>query len=142
MWICAAFDGDLPWCSIGHRHHTGVRSPTRWRCKSCRCCRRWRVALAAAKWKKEKTCHELTGKMCRARLVVLAAEVGSRWLAETARFLVVQSQGGDSARAPPNPRGGSMVATVERHVGLLCSEGFRPLLVRLLGSGVLPQHPL
>ena len=50
--------------------------PTRLRCKSCRCCKRWRVA---AKWKKEKTCNEFTGKMCKARLVVLAAEVGSRW---------------------------------------------------------------
>ena len=78
----------------------------------------------------------------KARLVILAAEVGGRWLAETARFLVVQSQGEDSARAPPKPRDGSMVATVERHVGFKCSQGCRPLLVRLLGSGVLPQHPL
>ena len=71
-------------------------------CKSCRCCRRWRVALAAAKWKKEKTCHELTGKMCRARLVVLAAKVGSRWSAKTARFRrLLQSQRGDNARTPP-----------------------------------------
>ena len=49
------------------------------------------VALAAARRTKERTYPELTGKGGRARLVVLAAEVGGRWSAETAQFLVALS---------------------------------------------------
>ena len=37
------------------------------------------VALAAARRNKERTYPELTGEGGRARLVALAAEVGSRW---------------------------------------------------------------
>ena len=49
------------------------------------------VALAAARRKKERTYPELTGEGGRARLVVLAAEVGGRLSAETAQFLVALS---------------------------------------------------
>ena len=45
------------------------------------------AALEVARRKKENTFPELAGEGGRARLVVLAAEVGGRWNAETAQFL-------------------------------------------------------
>ena len=45
------------------------------------------VALVAARRRKELTCPELVGPRSRARLVVLAGEVGGRWSAETMSFL-------------------------------------------------------
>ena len=47
------------------------------------------AALDAARKRKEDTYPELTGEDGRTRLVVLAAEVGGRWSAETAQFLCV-----------------------------------------------------
>ena len=45
------------------------------------------AALEAARRRKERTYPELAGDGGRARLVVLAAEVGGRWSTETAQFL-------------------------------------------------------
>ena len=45
------------------------------------------AALADARSRKETTYPELVGEGSRAKLVVLAAEVGGRWSAETAQFL-------------------------------------------------------
>ena len=45
------------------------------------------AALAAARRRKERTYPELTGQFGRARLVVLAGEVGGRWSEETQAFL-------------------------------------------------------
>ena len=45
------------------------------------------AALEEARQRKERTCPELSGDGGRARLVVLAAEVGGRWSHETAEFL-------------------------------------------------------
>ena len=45
------------------------------------------AALQRAKRRKEATHPELSGEGGRARLVVLAAEVGGRWSVETAQFL-------------------------------------------------------
>ena len=45
------------------------------------------AALKQARRLKETTCPELSGEGGRARLVVLAAEVGRRWSEETAQFL-------------------------------------------------------
>ena len=45
------------------------------------------AALATARRLKERTHPELTGQFGRARLVVLACEVGGRWLGETQAFL-------------------------------------------------------
>ena len=47
------------------------------------------AALEAARRKKETTYPELAGEGGRARLVVLAAEVGGRWNVETAQFLAL-----------------------------------------------------
>ena len=51
------------------------------------CVREDGVALAAARRRKERTYPELTGQFGRARLVVLAGEVGGRWSDETQAFL-------------------------------------------------------
>ena len=45
------------------------------------------AALRQARTRKERTYPELAGEGSRARLVVLAAEVGGRWSEETAEFL-------------------------------------------------------
>ena len=45
------------------------------------------VALATARRRKERTYPELVGLNRRARLVVLAIEVGGRWSQETRTFL-------------------------------------------------------
>ena len=67
------------------------------------------AALRAARRRKELTYPELAGRGGRARLVVLAAEVGGRWSAETAQFLselasakvrdLPEALQGDAARA-------------------------------------------
>ena len=78
-------------CGMGHNW----RLVRRW----CRLCDatvppRFRAAdhdgavLAEARRRKERTYPELSGEGGRARLVVLAAEVGGRWSEETAKFLV------------------------------------------------------
>ena len=46
------------------------------------------VTLDAARRKKERAYPKLSGDEGRARLVVLAAEVGGRWSNETAQFLI------------------------------------------------------
>ena len=45
------------------------------------------AALKAARRRKERTYPELAGEGGRARLLVLAGEVGGRWSSETASFL-------------------------------------------------------
>ena len=45
------------------------------------------IALEAAHQRKERTYRELVGPRSRAKLVVLAREVGGRWSAETSTFL-------------------------------------------------------
>ena len=51
------------------------------------------LALEVARKRKEITCPELAGESGRARLVVLATEVGGRWSSETAQFLVFLGMG-------------------------------------------------
>ena len=45
------------------------------------------VALRRARLRKERTYPELVGRRARARLVVIAVEVGGRWSEEARRFL-------------------------------------------------------
>ena len=45
------------------------------------------IAFEAAHRRKERTYRELVGPRSRAKLVVLAGEVGGRWSAETSTFL-------------------------------------------------------
>ena len=57
------------------------------------------VALASARRLKERTYPELVGRGGRARLVVLAGEVGGRWSGETSTFLQLLAEA--KARAEP-----------------------------------------
>ena len=60
------------------------------------------AALATARRLKERTYPELTGQFGRARLVVLACEVGGRWSDETQAFL--QQLAKFKARTEPLPQ--------------------------------------
>ena len=51
------------------------------------------VALGVARRRKERRYNELLGRRARAKLVVLAVEVGGRWSEETRTFLSRQGQG-------------------------------------------------
>ena len=92
----------VQWCPVGHRHHTCVCSPSRMG--------RHVLALLqeqARHWQQpggRKTGRhpELTGEGGRASLVLLAAEVGGRWSAETAQFLVALSN--SKAEAAPEQK--------------------------------------
>ena len=80
------------------------------------------AALEEARQRKERTDPELSGDGGRARLVVLAAEVGGRWSRETAEFLCALAK----ARAQSEPllflgsSAGRVVAEVEFDVGMQC----------------------
>ena len=67
------------------------------------------VALDAARRKKERAYPELSGDEGRARLVVLAAEVGGRWSNETAHFFnalaEARSQSHSSCKGGRRPLG-------------------------------------
>ena len=58
------------------------------------------VALVAARRRKERTCPELTAPRSRARLVVLAMEVGGRWSPEALTFIRLLAKA--KARHEPN----------------------------------------
>ena len=57
------------------------------------------AVLMEARRRKERTYPELSGEGGRARLVVLAAEVGGRWSDETAKFLAALA----NAKAQASP---------------------------------------
>ena len=76
------------------------------------------VALAAARRNKAITYPELSGGDGRARLVVLAAEVGGRWSEEVRKFL--------GALATAKARSASVASTE-------CTCGVAPSLERFVG---------
>ena len=80
------------------------------------------VALAEARRTKERTCPEVVGPGSRARLVVLALEVGGRWSEEAKIFVRLL------ARARARNRDSSVeVAVVRDHCGMETSgERFHP----------------
>ena len=59
------------------------------------------VVLRAVRRRKERTYPELTGRFGRARLVVLACEVGGRWSEETNNFLLQLAKA--KVRGVPQP---------------------------------------
>ena len=78
------------------------------------------VALQAARARKERTYPELAGEGGRARLVVLAAEVGGRWSDEAACF--VRALAGAKAQSEPlSMRGSAARAWCRRWRLLACS---------------------
>ena len=68
--------------------------------------------MAPARLRKEKTYPELCGEGGRARLVVLAAEVGGRWSAETAQFITAPANA--RAESEPSTLKGRMAAAWTR----------------------------
>ena len=86
------------------------------------------AALEDARRRKEATYPELSGEGGRARLVVLAAEVGGRWSAETAQFLTALAK----ARAQEVPqvlqgRANSMGEMMERNLACTAARAFTML---------------
>ena len=89
------------------------------------------AALEVARRRKEATCPELSGEGGRARLVVLAAEVGGRWSAETAQFLTSPAK----ARAQEVPlvlQGRAESAWVRRWSAILACTAARAFARSLL----------
>ena len=86
------------------------------------------AALEAARRKKENTYPELVGEGGRARLVVLATEVGGRWNVETAQFLTASAGAGDTGHARSGR--GRVGQTVERHPRLYCCKCLHRVFAR------------
>ena len=96
------------------------------------------AALEDARRRKEATFPELPGEGGRARLVVLAAEVGGRWSAETAQFLTALA----NARAQEVPQvlqGRAETAWVKRWSAILACTAARAFTVSLLDRRPLAQ---
>ena len=95
------------------------------------------VALQAARRAKETTFPELSGEGGKARLVVLAAEVGGRWSQETADFLNAMAK----TRAQESPQilqGRVRTAVVRRWSAILACSLARSLLLSLLERRPVP----
>ena len=89
--------------------------------------------LEVARRRKEATYEELSGEGGRARLVVLAAEVGGRWNSETAQFLTALAR----ARAQEVPlvlEGRAEAAWVRRWSAILACTAARAFSLSLLDS--------
>ena len=89
------------------------------------------AALEVARRRKEATYPELSGEGGRTRLVVLAAEVGGRWSAETAQFLTALAK----ARAQEVPsvlQGRAETAWVRRWSAILACTATSAFAMSLL----------
>ena len=78
------------------------------------------VALASARRKKARTCPELVAAGARARLVVLALEVGGRWSQEASTFVKLLAKAKVGARCGATPNGAGVEAPVEFDPGVRC----------------------
>ena len=95
------------------------------------------AALEVARRRKERTYPELVGEGGRARLVVLAAEVGGRWSKETATFLAALAK----ARAESSPfilQGRVQAALIRRWSAMLACSAARAFAVSLLDRRPVP----
>ena len=95
------------------------------------------VALTQARRQKERTYPELVGEGGRARLVVLAAEVGGRWSEETAHFLRSLAK----ARSESSPflqQNRVKAAYIRRWSGILACVAARSLALSLLERRLTP----
>ena len=116
LWHGAQLAIDTTWVSPLHRDGTARRTATD----------RDGAALLQARRTKETTYLELSGEGGRARLVVLAAEVGGRWSEETAQFLRALAKA--SAQTAPlilQNRVQAAAPEMEQRVGLQRGKGFR-----------------
>ena len=89
------------------------------------------AALVAARLRKERTYPELCGEGGRARLVVLAAEVGGRWRVETAQFITALANA-LSESEPSILRGGMAAAWTRRWSAMLACSAAREFALSLL----------
>ena len=102
------------------------------------------AALEVARRRKERTYPELSGDGGRARLVVLAAEVGGRWSIETAHFLASLAKA-KAETAPDVLRGRVQQDYVRRWSALLACSAIRAFSASLLdrcpvpAPGVIPS---
>ena len=87
------------------------------------------VVLTAARRRKDSTYPELVGRRGRARLVVLAVEVGGRWLPETQSFL---SQLGSAKARAESPLMRRRVEQAWRTVGRPVVTAARAVAMSLL----------
>ena len=89
------------------------------------------VALMQARRRKERTYHEPSGAHGRARLVVLACEVGGRWSSETQAFLrqLVKAK---TRHVPPALRTSAKLAWLWRWSTILACASARAFAVSLL----------
>ena len=95
------------------------------------------AALEEARRRKERTYPEWSGDGGRARLVVLAAEVGGRWSIETANFLVSLAK----AQALASPfvlQGGVQQAHIRRWSASLACSAVRAFTASLLDRRPVP----
>ena len=95
------------------------------------------AVLVEARRRKERTYPELSGEGGRARLVVLAAEVGGRWSTETAQFLSSLA----NARAQSEPtilRGRTAAAWNRRWSAMLACSAARAFAVSHLDRRSTP----
>ena len=96
------------------------------------------AALVVARRRKERTYPELAGEGRRARLVVLAGEVGGRWSAETASFLTALAQ--HKAQGAPELLKGSVEAAWRRRwAALLSCAAAKAFAASLLGRRSAPS---
>ena len=89
------------------------------------------AALQYARRRKSTTCPELTGEGGRARLVVLAAEVGGRFSEEAASFVHALAKA-KSRSHPPVLRGRVREALSRRWEGILACTAAKSFAVSLL----------
>ena len=87
------------------------------------------AALEDARRRKEATYPELSGEGGRVRLVVLAAEVGGRWSAETAQFLTAKARAQEVLQVL---QGRAETAWVKRWSAILACTAARAFTVSLL----------
>ena len=105
------------------------------------------AVLEVARRRKEATYPELSGENGRARLVVLAAEVGGRWNRETAQFItgLAKSTGSRSSTGVARPRPSCFGEKVECHPCLHSSARFLRVVAGLSSpqwhGGDNPFHP-
>ena len=96
------------------------------------------AAFVVARRRKERTYPELAGEGGRARLVVLAGEVGGGWSAETASFLTALVQ--HKAQNAPELLSGSVEAAWRRRwAALLSCAAAEAFAASLLGRRSAPS---
>ena len=102
------------------------------------CAREDGAALRLARRRKERAYPELSGERGRARLVVLACEVGGRWSSETQSFLGELTKA-KTRHVPHNLRTSAKLAWMWRWCTILACASARALAQSLLERRATPE---